>query len=59
MTDDLDAQLAQILRRSAALPPLDTTGLTLDEAIAATIRQVVATSPLRLRPPTQTNRKQP
>lgn len=46
---DLDAKLADILARSAALPPLDTTAMTLDEAVTATIRQVVDTSPLRLR----------
>lgn len=45
---DLDAALANVLARSAALPPIDTDGMTLKEKTAATIRQVVARSPLRL-----------
>jgi hypothetical protein len=46
-SDDVDAALADVLARSAALPPLDTAGMTLGEAVAATIRQVVDASPLR------------
>jgi len=45
---DVDAALADVLARCAALPPLDTAGMTLDQALAATIRQVVAASPLRI-----------
>jgi len=45
---DVDAALADVLARCAALPPLDTAGMTLDQAVAATIRQVVAASPLRI-----------
>ncbi len=47
-SDDVDADLADVLARSAALPPLDTARMTLDEAVAATIRQVVHASPLRI-----------
>lgn len=46
--DDVGAALADVLARSAALPPLDTAGMTLDAAVAATIRQVVHASPLRI-----------
>lgn len=45
---DVDAAFADVLARSAALPPLDTAGMTLDRAVAATIRQVVDASPLRI-----------
>lgn len=48
---DLDAKLADVVARSAALPEIDTDGMTLEEQTAATIRQVVARSPLRLETP--------
>lgn len=46
-----DAAFADVLARSAALPSLDTDGMSLDEAARAAIRQVVAASPLRLELP--------
>jgi hypothetical protein len=44
MTDDF----ADVLRRAAELPDLDTTGMSLDQQIQARIRQIVEHSTLRL-----------